>query len=48
MVRLTAPNGATVQVSEEKAERLIAQGYRPADAQPQAAQSRRARRPKSE
>ncbi|WP_166436000.1 DUF7302 family protein [Cellulomonas shaoxiangyii] len=31
MVRLIAPNGATVDVSEEKAERLAAQGFRASD-----------------
>ena len=29
MARLTAPNGATVSVSDEKAERLTDQGYAP-------------------
>lgn len=29
MPRLTAPNGAIVSVSDEKAERLIAQDYTP-------------------
>ena len=29
MARLTAPNGATVSVSDEKAERLTDQGYSP-------------------
>ena len=27
MARLIAPNGATVNVSDERAERLLAQGY---------------------
>lgn len=27
MARLTAPNGATVSVSDEKAKRLLSQGY---------------------
>jgi hypothetical protein len=39
MVRLTAPNGATVDVSEEKAGRLAAQGFRPADGEAVATQS---------
>ena len=29
MPRMTAPNGATVSVSDEKAERLADQGYAP-------------------
>jgi hypothetical protein len=29
MARLTAPNGATVSVSDEKADRLVSQGYKP-------------------
>jgi hypothetical protein len=31
MPRLIAPNGATVNVSDERAERLLATGYKPAD-----------------
>lgn len=31
MARLTAPNGATVNVSDERAKRLLAQGYKAAD-----------------
>ena len=27
LVRLTAPNGATVRVSKERAERLLSEGY---------------------
>lgn len=34
MARLTAPNGATVDVSDEKAARLLDQGYRPVDDKP--------------
>lgn len=36
MARLTAPNGATVEVSDEKAERLLDQGYETADAKSKA------------
>lgn len=31
MARLTAPNGATVSVSDEKAKRLLKQGYKAVD-----------------
>lgn len=31
MVRLTAPNGATVDVSKEKAELLLSQGFQSAE-----------------
>lgn len=41
MPRLTAPNGATVNVSGEKAERLLGQGYTNADEAPK----RRTRKP---
>ena len=44
MVRLTAPNGATVDVSDEKATRLIDQGYKPVDEKPK----RRARKTDSD
>ena len=30
-MRLTAPNGATVRVSEERAKQLLKDGYAPAD-----------------
>ena len=34
MSRLVAPNGAIVNVSDEKAKRLLAQGFTPADSEP--------------
>ena len=34
MARLIAPNGATVDVSDEKAERLVDQGFRAHDDEP--------------
>lgn len=33
MVRLIAPNGVTVSVSDEKGDRLVAQGFRSLDGQ---------------
>lgn len=36
MARLIAPNGATVNVSDEKAKRLLGQGYKPHGAAPAA------------
>jgi len=47
MVRLIAPNGATVDVSDEKAERLADQGFKPADDQP-TKPARRTRKSKSD
>ena len=34
MKRLTAPNGAVVRVADEKAARLVAQGYNPGPTKP--------------
>ncbi len=34
MARLIAPNGATVNVSDEKAERLTSDGYKPSEKAP--------------
>ena len=42
MVCLIAPNGATVRVSGEKAERLLSQGFRPV-AEPVVKPTRRTR-----
>ncbi len=47
MPRLIAPNGATVSVSDEKAERLADQGFKSADDQP-AKPARRTRKTKSD
>ena len=44
MVALIAPNGALVDVSEEKAERLLAQDYKSRDEKP-AKPARRTRKP---
>lgn len=43
MARLIAPNGATVDVSDEKAERLLDQGFRVVGDEP-AKPARRARK----
>ena len=46
MARMTAPNGATVSVSDEKAERLADQGYTPVE-EPKKAPAKKASARKS-
>ena len=46
MARLTAPNGATVDVADDKAERLVDQGYKPVE-QPKKAPAKKAASSKS-
>ena len=50
MVALIAPNGARVDVAPEKAERLLGQGWQPAESEPAAKKpaSRKAPASKSE
>jgi hypothetical protein len=47
MARLTAPNGATVSVSDEKVERLAGQGYKPVE-EPKKAPAKKAASSKTE